>query len=67
MNRASLTLSQSRRENVTALPAPEAEACRDIGLAVGLSSEVLLVVKTDSHDTLTQLRNECILHLSSSI
>ena len=36
------------------------ESCRDIGLEVGLSLEVLFVVKTDSQVTLTQLRNESV-------
>ena len=36
------------------------ESCRDIGLEVGLSPEVLFVVKTDSQVTLTQLRNESV-------
>ena len=75
-NRASLLLWQSRRQSLTALSAPEAEvialsealmpaviireACRDIGLEVGLSPEVLFVVNTDSQVTLTQLRNESV-------
>ena len=36
------------------------ESCREIGLEVGLSPEVLFVVKTDSQVTLTQLRNESV-------
>ena len=36
------------------------ESCRDIGLEVGLSPQFLLVVKTDSQVTLTQLRNESV-------
>ena len=75
-NRASLLLWQSRRQTLTALSAPEAEvvalsealmpaviiheSCRDIGLEVGLSPQVLFVVKTDSQVTLTQLRNESV-------
>ena len=75
-NRASLLLWQSRRQTLTALSAPEAEvvalsealmpaviiheSCRDIGLEVGLSPEVLFVVKTDSQVTLTQLHNESV-------
>ena len=69
-NRASLLLWQSRRQTLTALSAPEAEvvglsgalmpavviheACRDIGIEVGLSPQVLFVVKTDSQVTLAQ-------------
>ena len=65
-----------RRQTLTALSAPEAEvvalsealapsvdihdACRDVGLAVGCSPEVLFVIKTDSQVTLTQLRNESV-------
>ena len=76
-NRASLLLWQSRRQTLTALSAPEAEvvalsealmpavviheSCRDIGLEVGLSPQVLFVVKTDSQVTLTQLR-QCDSH-----
>ena len=75
-NRASLLLGQSRRQTLTALSAPEAEvvalsealtpaviiheSCRDIGLQVGRSPQVLFVVKTDSQVTLTQLRNESV-------
>ena len=75
-NRASALLWQSRRQTLTALSAPEAEvvalsealmpaiiiheSCRDIGLEVGLSPDVLFVVKTDSQVTLTQLRNESV-------
>ena len=75
-NRASLLLWQSRRQTLTALSAPEAEvvalsealmpavviheSCRDIGLQVGLSPQVLFVVKTDSQVTLTQLRNQSV-------
>ena len=75
-NRASLLLWQSRRQTLTALSAPEAEvvalsealmpavviheSCRDIGLEVGQSPQVLFVVKTDSQVTLTQLRNESV-------
>ena len=71
-NRASLLLWQSRRQTLTALSAPEAEvvalseafmpavviheSCRDIGLEVGLSPQVVFVVKTDSQVTLTQLQ-----------
>ena len=74
-NRASLLLWQSRRQILTALSAPEAEvvalsealmplviihgACRDIGLVVGITPEILFV-KTDSQVTLTQLRNESV-------
>ena len=36
------------------------ESCRDIGLEVGRSPQVLFVVKTDSQVTLTQLRNESV-------
>ena len=36
------------------------ESCRDIGLEVGLSPEVLFGVKTDRQVTLTQLRNESV-------
>ena len=36
------------------------ESCRDIGLEVGQSPQVLFVVKTDSQVTLTQLRNESV-------
>ena len=36
------------------------ESCCDIGLEVGLSLQVLFVVKTDSQVTLTQLRNESV-------
>ena len=36
------------------------ESCRDIGLEVGLSPEVLFVVTTDSQATLTHLRNESV-------
>ena len=62
---------------LTALSAPEAEvvalsealmpsvvihdACREIGLVVGLTPEILLVIKTDSQVTLTQLRNESVM------
>ena len=75
-NRASALLWQSRRQTLTALSAPEAEvvalsealmpaiiiheSCRDIGLEVGPSPDVLFVVKTDSQVTLTQLRNESV-------
>ena len=75
-NRASLLLWQSRRQTLTALSAPEAEvvalsealmpaaviheSCCDIGLQVGQSPQVLVVVKTDSQVTLTQLRNESV-------
>ena len=75
-NRASALLWQSRRQTLTALSAPEAEvvalsealmpaiiiheSCRDIGLDVGPSPDVLFVVKTDSQVTLTQLRNESV-------
>ena len=75
-NRASLLLWQSRRQTLTALSAPEAEvvalsealvpavviheSCRDKGLEVGLSPQILFVVKTDSQVTLTQLRNESV-------
>ena len=75
-NRASALLWQSRRQTLTALSAPEAEvvalsealmpaiiiheSCRDIGLEVGLSPDVLFVVKTDSQVTLTLLRNESV-------
>ena len=34
--------------------------CKDVGLVVGVSSEVLFVIKTDSQVTLTQLRNESV-------
>ena len=63
-NRASALLWQSRRQTLTALSAPEAEvvalsealmpaiiiheSCRNIGLGVGPSPDVLFVVKTDS-------------------
>ena len=75
-NRASLLLWQSRRQTLTSLSTPEAEvvalsealmpsvviheSCRDIGLEVGLSPQVLFVGKTDSHVTLTQLRKESV-------
>ena len=75
-NRASALLWQSRRQTLTALSAPEAEvvalsealmpaiiiheSCRNIGLEVGPSPDVLFVVKTDSQVTLTQLRNESV-------
>ena len=75
-NRASALLWQSRRQTLTALSAPEAEvvalsealmpaiivheSCRDVGLEVGPSPDVLFVVKTDSQVTLTQLRNESV-------
>ena len=75
-NRASLLLWQSRRQTLAALSAPEVEvvalsealipavvileSCRDIGLEVGQSPQVLFVVKTDSQVTLTQLRNESV-------
>ena len=75
-NRALALLWQSRRQTLTALSAPEAavvalsealmpaiiihESCRDIGLEVGPSPDVLFVVKTDSQVTLTQLRNESV-------
>ena len=75
-NRASLLLWQSRRQTLAALSAPEAEvvalsdaimpaiviheSCRDIGLEVGQSPQILFVVKTDSQVTLTQLRNESV-------
>ena len=36
------------------------ESCRDTGLEVGQSPQVLFVVKTDSQVTLTQLRNESV-------
>ena len=36
------------------------ESCRNIGLEVGPSPDVLFVVKTDSQVTLTQLRNESV-------
>ena len=36
------------------------DACKDIGLAVGVSPEILFVVKMDSQVTLTQLRNESV-------
>ena len=36
------------------------ESCRDIGLEVGQSPQVLFVVKTDSQATLTQLHNESV-------
>ena len=36
------------------------ESCRDIGLEVGQSPQVLFVVKTDSQVTLTQLHNESV-------
>ena len=36
------------------------ESCRDIGLEVGPSPDVLFVVKTDSQVTLTQLRDESV-------
>ena len=61
---------------LTALSAPEAEvvalsealmpaiiiheSCRDIGLEVEPSPDVLFVVKTDSQVTLTQLRSESV-------
>ena len=75
-NRASALLWQSRRQTLTAMSAPEAEvvalsealmpaiiiheSCRNIGLEVGPSPDVLFVVKTDSQVTLTQLRNESV-------
>ena len=75
-NRASLLLWQSRRQTLTALSAPEAEvvalsealmpavviheSCRDIGLEVGQSPQVLFVVETDSQVTLTELRSESV-------
>ena len=75
-NRASLLLWQPRRQTLTALSAPEAEAvalsealmpavvihesCCAIGLEVGQSPKILFVVKTGSQVTLTQLRNESI-------
>ena len=34
------------------------DACKDIGLAVGVSAEVLFVIKMTSQVTLAQLRNE---------
>ena len=65
-----------KRQTLTALSAPEAEVIalsealtpaviihesrRDIGLEVGLSPQVLFVVKTDSQVTLSQLRNESV-------
>ena len=36
------------------------DACRDIGLFVGLTAAILFVIKTDSQVTLTQLRNESV-------
>ena len=36
------------------------DACRDIGLVVGITPEILFVAKTDSQVTLTQLRNESV-------
>ena len=36
------------------------DACKDIGLAVGVCPEVLFVVKTYSQVTFTQLRNESV-------
>ena len=36
------------------------ESCRDVGLEVGPSPEVLFIVKTDSQVALTQLRNESV-------
>ena len=85
-NRASLLLWQSRRQTLTALSAPEAEvvalsealmpaviiheSCRDIGLEVGLSPQVLFVVKTDNQVTLTQLRSpspHAHVHLQTSL
>ena len=75
-NRASALLWQSRRQTLTALSAPEAEvvalsealmpaiiiheSCRNVGLEVGPSPDVLFVVKTDSQVALTQLRNESV-------
>ena len=75
-NRASALLWQSRRQTLTAVSAPEAEvvalsealmpaiiiheSCRDVGLEVGPSPEVLFIVKTDSQVALTQLRNESV-------
>ena len=75
-NRASLILWQSRRQTLTAVSAPEAEvvalsealmpsvvihdACRNIGLIVGVTPEILFVIKTDSQVTRTQLRNESV-------
>ena len=75
-NRASALLWQSRRQTLTALSAPEAEvvalsealmpaiiiheSCRNVGLEVGPSPEVLFIVKTDSQVALTQLRNESV-------
>ena len=43
------------------------ESCRDIGLEVGPSPDVLFVVKTDSQVTLTQLRNECDMCYGTSV
>ena len=72
VNRASLILWQSRRQTLTALSAPEAEvvafsealmpsvvihdACRNIGLVVGLTPGILFAIKTDSQVTLADLR-----------
>ena len=69
-------MAVKKTKTLTALSAPEAEvvalsealmpavviheSCRDIGLEVGLSPQVLFVVKTDSQMTLTQLRNESV-------
>ena len=36
---------------------PTHEACRDIGLVVGVNPDILFVIKTDSQVTLTKLRN----------
>ena len=68
--------SDSRRQTLTAISAPEAEvvalsealipsvvihdACCDIGLIAGVTPEILFVIKADSQVTLTQLRNESV-------
>ena len=36
------------------------DACGDIGLRIGVTPEILFVIKTDSQVTLTQLRNESV-------